>query len=176
MAKSKFDVVLVIERKREGEYGHITGRVAKAAPMDRSGWKHFEYLECPLEHVRITSQCDQRADCAGMYGYEVEWAANSTIRLHEMREAIKVLAPIQKRMHDMYTAEGSHKSFGQWINRVARAIGAKAVFIRQSQQWADRHGQPWRHHDLGDAVSAVDREVETLLTELNPERRQKEAA
>ena len=49
------------------------------------------------------------------------------------KKALATLAPIERKLAKIQSLEGEAKSYGQWLNRVARALGAKTVFFRNAK-------------------------------------------
>jgi hypothetical protein len=68
-----------------------------------------------------------------MYGMSLNVECYERITLQDAKKAIDTLSPIEKRIAKMQSEEGEAKSYGQWLNRVARAIGAKTVFFKRER-------------------------------------------
>lgn len=80
---------------------------------------------------RIYSQISQgvKADgnLAHSYAWECEYCTSS-VRLIDVRRMFKTLNMIDKRMRRLEDREGMAATYGQYINRVMRAIGATMVY------------------------------------------------
>jgi len=109
-----------------------------------------------LAGLMISCQIDKHAGDSPSYAWCVEYRDIFSVDMPRAQSMAKTLAAIERRMSKMYDLEGSPKSYGQFVNRVARAIGAAGI------QERGREGMmTWT---LGESVYPVDQRVQQMKT------------
>ncbi len=163
MSEKKPERVLCLVPERNGNYGrygHINGYASHLSATDSVGFDGQRYgPDSEILNLRIKSQCDESG--GPLYGYDLSYAAHEGLTLYEAEKAVKLLKPIERKIHGFYKVEGNPQNFAQWVNRVARAIGAKGVFLFDKER-KDKTGNGWRAYTLGDAVYAINVAEEAL--------------
>ena len=168
MTTTKAARVLVIRAERDGDYGHIRGQVSHESKSESCGFCEQRYDgDGDIVNVVINSQCDNHS--TQMYGEGIAFSSYRSLDLNEAKIAVKTLEPIQRKLTKMYDTEGKAASFGAYVNRVARAIGAVKVIVATDKATRIATGNVWREVSVGDAVLTVDRMAANLIAELNPQ-------
>jgi hypothetical protein len=129
----KHDTALCVYLSIESEFAHIKGYCVKSELNADGQPVYVDRYDHPLHNLKLHSQCSRDMGEKGLYAMSVEWDCYDRINMRDAKKAYETLAPIEKRMAKMNDIEGYPKSYGQWLNRVARAIGAKTVFFKRSK-------------------------------------------
>ncbi len=148
--------VLVIRGEKDGSYGryvHINGYASHVSTKESSGFDGDRYgSDSEILNLRLRSQCSDRS--TEFYGMEIGYEAHREVTSCDARKALKLLEPIERKLSKMYAEEGPEMNIGQWINRVARAIGATSVIIFDVER-KQKTGDGYRCYTLGESVGAV---------------------
>lgn len=148
--------VLVLRGDKDGSYGryaHITGHASHVSTKESCGYDGERYgSDSEILNLRLRSQCSDKS--TEFYGMEIAYEAHREVTSCEARKAIKMLDPIERKLSKMYAEEGAETNIGQWVNRVARAIGAVSVIIFDAERKA-KCGYGYRCYTLGESVFAV---------------------
>lgn len=156
--------VLVIRSEIDRGYGHIRGSVSHEH-SDACGFRASLYgPDADICKVVINSQADDHSD--SIYGFELAYDAYQSITMYDAQNAIATLKPILRKMEKMYAEEGSPATFGVFINRVARAVGAvKVITFDDARKRNSENG--WRACSLGESVYVVDRMAQAMHDKLH---------
>ena len=155
--------VLVVTVERDGAYGHVRAFASHISTSESCGFSAQHYgADSEIENLRIDSQCDDHSNKS--YGWDIAYDSYRRVTLYEAQKAVSLLSPIHRKLEKMQAHEGSPASFGSFVNRVARAIGAVKVIVQSKAGW--------RSVSLGDAVYVVDQMTQDLLEQLNPQLQQ----
>ncbi len=157
--------VLVIRPNRDGQYGHLNGEVSHAH-TDESGFKYLHSFEPDAAAQKIVFRCQLDDHSEAPYGWTLAWSMYDRITLQEAEEAIAMLRPIERKLAKMTATEGYAVTFGAYVNRVARAVGAVRVILYCDAR-KRATGSPWYSHSIGEAVCAVDRMASVLHDQLH---------
>ena len=136
-----------------GRYVHLRGFVSHLDESKPNGFESQSYSDSEICELRISSQGDDHSD--KLYGWEIGYRAHDAVCLGDAEKVIKLLKPLYRKLGKMNEVEGYPQSFGTWINRVARAIGATKVFT-WSEERKQQTGYGWASSSLCDAVSRID--------------------
>ena len=109
----------------------------------------------PLHDLIINFRISSKSEA--LYGWQFAIESYARCDLNDAKNIVALLAPIQRKMDKMHETEGNAASFGAWVNRIARAIGAKKVFVQCDEKTRIATGNTYRDHSLCDAVYAIDR-------------------
>jgi hypothetical protein len=166
---AKKDRVLVVRAPSTdfsyGRYGHMTGFVSHQSPTKAFDTRIYADDCCKVE---FSAQCSENT--TAFYAYSIHWQ-NGSLDLQECQDAIKVLAPIARKLERMYDEQGTAATLGQWVARIALAIDAKAivVYCEKSKLTMD---EPWRkfaRKDFALAISRIDAMATETLEKVNPQ-------
>ena len=127
----KHETALCIYVEYDGDFAHIKAYVCKPVLNSNGTPEPVDRYDHPLHNIRLHSQASRGGYWNGMYGMDVTVECFERINLREAKKAMLTLAPIDRKIQKMLDDEGSVKSYGQWLNRVARAIGAQTVFFKR---------------------------------------------
>lgn len=75
----------------------------------------------------LTATCHISDDDTEPYGYRVEYFSPYTVEQKDAERMYKTLKKINNKMKKFENEFGSHKSFGEYVSRFAKAVGAKVV-------------------------------------------------
>lgn len=163
----KKEIALAIRVEKSGEYGHVTGFTCKPDDSKGHGFSGFMSYEHPLHGLIIHSQINRGSE--SLYGWQIAVESYNRIDLSDAKNAVALLTPIQRKLDKMYETEGQAASFGAWVNRIARAIGAKTIFVQNDEKARIASGNTYRAYTLGDSVYAVDRVTTGIVEWANPQ-------
>lgn len=147
----KQETAICVWTEFDGDYAHIKGYVCKPE-LSANGPDSVDYYH-PLHSIKLHSQASKSYLFTSMYAMEIAVDCYARVNLRDAKKAVAALTPIEKKMGKMQSEEGCTRSYGQWLNRVARAIGAKKVFIRKAgafQQYIEATGNDIIYH--GDSM------------------------
>ena len=162
--KSELQLAIILDVTRDGDFGHINGFIRVRDAADGYGFKSFRESN-PCERIVIRSQCSQSmSERKEMYGWTVAYDDGRHMTLYECQKAVKALAPIERKLQRYTDLEGAPQSFGQWINRVARAVGAEFIILRDA--YRPRRNGTLRVYSIGDAVREIDQSATELIERL----------
>jgi len=134
----KQESAICIYTEFDGEFAHIKGYICKPELNSNGTPEPVDRYEHTLTNVRLHSQANRGYHWNGMYGMSVNIECYDRVTLHDAKRAVATLTPIDRKIQKMLDEEGSVKSYGQWLNRVSRAIGAKTVFFKREKESASR--------------------------------------
>lgn len=129
----KLETSICIWTEYDGDFAHIKGYICQPVLNANGQPEPVDRYEHPFYNVRLHSQASRGYHWTGMYGMSLNVECYERITLQDAKKAIDTLSPIEKRIAKMQSEEGEAKSYGQWLNRVARAIGAKTVFFKRER-------------------------------------------
>ena len=129
----KNDTAICVWSEFDGEFAHIKGYICKPELNANGQTEPVDRYDHPLYSIRLHSQASKSYQWTGMYGMEVTVDSYERIGLRDAKKAVAILSPIERKLEKMNNEEGSVKSYGQWLNRVARAIGARTVFFKRDK-------------------------------------------
>lgn len=110
-----------------------------------------------LHNLRISCQGNVEQRDRGVYAWETEYYEASYIDLPRVRAMAKTLETIDRGMKRMAKEWGDPSTYGQYVLRVAKAIGAKEL-IFQSKRCKGRSYDEMDLHrrDLAEGASHID--------------------
>lgn len=97
----------------------------------------------------------------------------SRIDLRQAEAMAKVLKLVGKRLEKFREEEGQYESFGQYVARVARAIGASILLVQKNFERMTSRSSAWADngyvaHRLGDGAFAINCRVDDWLNARYP--------
>jgi hypothetical protein len=134
----KQESAICIYTEFDGDFAHIKGYICNPELNSNGTPEPVDRYEHTLTNVRLHSQASKGGYWSGMYGMSVNIECYDRVTLDDAKKAVAILTPIDRKIQKMLDDEGSVKSYGQWLNRVARAIGARTVFFKREKESASR--------------------------------------
>lgn len=175
--KSPERIGLFVHSRVEGDYFHvlahpvIIGATAYEMRMIDSGAKDIGHIPHErirnagddlvnglyLGNLRVTSQGNQDASPRRLYGFDVEYRDVFAIDRRSAERMAKTLKTIETRMAKLADKFGHPATFGQYLARVANAIGAKFTVhtVGKAKHWSYAENEH-RILDLAAGISYVD--------------------
>ena len=163
----KHETALCIYTEYDGDFAHIKAYVCKPVLNSNGTPEPVDRYDHPLHNIRLHSQASKGGYWDGMYGMDVTVECFERINLRDAKTAVATLAPIDRKLEKMLADEGSVKSYGQWLNRVARAIGAQTVFFKRDRVTASN--SHYYATNGGDIVFCGDQMEEKIGEWANPQ-------
>lgn len=130
-------------------YVHATVRPTYVHPRD--GRPHFYTYGHDYESFGVFAQGNSGEDQT--YGWECAYQFYRT-DLKAAKTASRVLGRIERALEKMNEVEGRPKTFGQYVNRVARILKAEGGVSHLESPW---------YWTLGDIPEALDGEIAKAL-------------
>lgn len=158
---SDFNVpyAVVLRLRRDGDFGHYSGTVEMVSHTEDCGYAMLPYGH-PYRHLVIWSQCSR--DNPNLYGWELAYAPPGLHHnLYELERAIGTLKPLMRALERLQDSEGSPKTFGQYVNRIARVIGANRICTQRMK--TAFNNTPTIIGTPGSMVSTVDQIARELV-------------
>jgi hypothetical protein len=155
--------VLVTEEHSSGYY-HLDCRIVVQKFEDHQ-WTPYGDLrddyDGPLyAHLRIRCQGDsdsrtRAADREQVYGFTVDYQDQYSVDVRKAERMYKTLKTIATKMEKIQEARGYVRSFGEYIGRVAEAIGAKGIGIDHGRAHNRVSGQRYQWQTIGEGINST---------------------
>jgi hypothetical protein len=115
-----------------------------------------------LQNLMVTSQLDSKSTLS--YGWQVRYHDVYAVDERMARHMAQTLTTIRKRMEHATAKYGRPTTYGQFVARVAQAIGATA-FVRQTGEWRGSSYSDNTHDfmDIPEGITHVDQLEATWL-------------
>lgn len=141
---TKYAHINVYPVTREREYAGPDEWTCPHPWNDHAGWCDGVHLRAQTDNARLLDNPPSHA----MYGFQPEWKGRDA-GIHELERGVKALRKIVGAMERMAKDDGDHRSFGQYVLRFAKAIGASRMIVK------NRKGN-WIDWDLKDGAATID--------------------
>lgn len=124
-----------------------------------SSWSH-DHPSLYFPNLRIVSQIDGKGESES-YAWGIEYRDIYSLNRWEANKMSATLNLIDRRLDKLNTKEGRPQSFGQYVNRAMRVLGAKSVYYTTSAAQENHPGlvQTWKPGDVAYIVDTAVREV-----------------
>lgn len=157
--------ILIAEEHAAGcgyssQYFHINARIVVQKFEDHQ-WTPYGHVDDdyngPLYScLRIHCQGDddsrtRPADREQVYGFSIEYHDVYSINARKAERMFKTLRSIDAKLAKMQETRGYVRSFGEYLGRIAEAIGAKGIGIDHQKQ--RRNGYRWEWLSIGDGAN-----------------------
>lgn len=108
-----------------------------------------------FENLRISCQGEYDRRSRGVYGFDAVYREPYTVDERMAEKMFKSLRTINRRLAKMREAEGSTHTYGEYVARFARAIGATEILFATRK--ADRHSEMrYRRFKIADGAREID--------------------
>lgn len=97
-----------------------------------------------------------------VYGYrELEYHDVYSLDLRKARRMCKTLETIDRRLSKLSEARGYCRSWGEWIGRVAEALGCKGIIVDRGEhsEQTRKSGYRYQWDSIGDGINAANNAV-----------------
>lgn len=185
--KIRVTVGLLVTTKQEQGYFHVSAYPVTIGP---NAWEQrsridgsFAYPDIHSRTIRNASDDlvngldlnnllaysqghDEAAD-RKLYGWEVRYHNVYTVDLRKAERMTKTLRTVEKRMEKLTASYGHPATYGAYLARVARAIGATTfVFHKDGGRtgWCHSETEYTFRDTNAEAISEVDRIVQTWVS------------
>jgi len=118
-----------------------------------------------LNNLRVDSQGCGDDETRHLYGFDCRYHDVYTIDRTTAEAMGKTLRAIDTRLDKLAAKYGAPATFGQYLARVAEAIGATAMVTRESGSSSSYSENEYRVRDIRDGIYHVDGLVRTWVTE-----------
>lgn len=98
------------------------------------------------------------------YGYHVEYFSPYSVELRDAEKMYKTLKKINNKLKKMESEFGTHKSFGEYVSRFAKAVGAKVVVFYENfdPKEANYSRNEYIEYKPGKAIEKIDYHVDMV--------------
>jgi hypothetical protein len=124
---------------------------------DDAGWADGVHLRAQTDSLRLRSGTTPEH---AMYGYQPEWKGSDS-GISELERGVKALRKIVKGIDALQASDGPPQSFGQYLLRFAKSLGASRMVIQA-------RNKSWHTYKLADGVYAVDSRIREWHASVNP--------
>ncbi|MCC6743194.1 MAG: hypothetical protein IT175_04970 [Acidobacteria bacterium] len=111
----------------------------------------FRFAPYATDYFGLFVKATADTSWEGCYGYRLEYEDVFFCDLERAEMMVRTLKRLQRQMDRFRLVEGAATTFGQYVNRVARALRCTRVCIRQ-----DGCERICFHTSPGDSVDAID--------------------
>lgn len=162
------DLYLVVSEERShGGYFHLRARVTTSRYEQGNGQVPYgcddTYGDGLLvSGLRVSCQGDERSQLREhdpVYGFEVEYAEVHALRVREARRMLKTLEYVERKLRKQYDTRGSVKTYGEYVGRVAEALGCKGIAVQKTDKQYQLSGYRWDWYSIGDGVNQVNNRI-----------------
>jgi len=157
--------VLVTQDNTHG-YFRLHGRIVTQR-LENSEWIPYGGLgdeyDGPL-YANLQARCqgddNSRKREAGreqVYGFDFEYHDVYSVDLRKAERMAKTLKAVSVKLDKINETRGYVQSFGEYVGRIAEAIGAKGIGVDLDK--TRRNGYRWEWMPIGDGVNRVNRMI-----------------
>jgi hypothetical protein len=120
-----------------------------------------------LRHFEVYSQGNGSDTPRRLYAWQTCYDSPCKPDCEDMRVGAAIIGEVEKRMQREEKTYGICQSYGQYVARVARALGCAHILIpppkgngygNRGRQWAN--GYTYQVYDVGEAVRVIDNRVD----------------
>jgi len=176
----KPSLCLLMTEKREHGYLHIYGRVVTQRYAEAQ--YHVEgpddrYSDGPLYsglQLRCQGDEDSRRRAvtgerdAPVYGFECEYHDVFSINRRDAVRMAKTLTQLEAKLSKLDEKRGRVHTYGEYVGRVAEALGCAGVVFERTPRGRDISGERWYWETIGSGVSRIDRMLDAWVDEARP--------
>lgn len=142
----------------EGGYGHVRVDFGVARASDGTVRAPMYW---PLGECRLTCQIgtwrSSSMDELDLNPYAWRMEYRGPVDLGSVAQVAKLLTGINRELERMDDTEGRPESFGAWCNRVARAVGADAIWCQSTED--PREHTKWKIGEIAWVINDRARKV-----------------
>lgn len=170
-----------------GHYFHVYAAPVTINDPDayRSGAERGDLIRNPSDRaVNGLHLNDLRIGCQGsgeqrrqedgrphIYGWEVEYHHPWSVDRERAEQMAKTLAVIERKLRALRERFGAPHTFGQFVTRVANAIGADTILRDRSQRGTSWYSEAdFQQLSIGDGAEWIDRLCEEWAAEADPKK------
>jgi hypothetical protein len=158
----KTPLAIVLRIQKDGTYGHIVGHIETPSTNEERRTTHLPFNH-PLGSLVLHSQASEGND--KIYGYEVCCVDGHRLTQYDLERKLSIVRPVNASLERQRRELGSALSYGQWISRVAAAIGAKSIVMAQIEPTANN--SHWISGRPGEMVYQIDDTARRLVAWCN---------
>jgi len=109
-----------------------------------------------LENFQISSQGNADDSPRRLYAWQVGYRDNYFTDLSDMEGMVKILRRVEKYLGAAIERDGYPQTYGQYVGRVAHALGAEMILFKspKGDRWAN--GYTYWARKIGDAIGKID--------------------
>ena len=167
--KPKQDLYLSVMETREHGYFHLHARVATAkydggarlpygVDDDYSDGLKYTGLRFSCQGDASTQRAERRE--TAVYGWDsVEYHDVWRLDLRQCSRMVKTIQLIDRKLAKLSETRGYARSYGEYLGRVAEALGCQGMAFQQSPKRAQMSGQAWRWTSIGDGVNEANNAI-----------------
>lgn len=126
---------------------------------DNPKWRNIGSMsdhEC-YDDLRVTAHASDK-DNGGAYAYDLEYRDVYSVDLRRAKLMAQTLRALDTKLERMKSVEGYAQNFGQYVNRVARAIGAQGLLFWEGKS-TNYNMDTYRTTRLPDIPYRVEQEI-----------------
>ena len=148
----KSETRLMMRSEISSSYLVYTGHVVR---HDGNQWTGVrDYDDWTLANLAVRAQAER--DSERPYGWQVGIQASDILDSATLAKAARDLSRIEKRMDKYAETEGAPTSFGQFCNRVARALGCVGIVTHRANQRGTEYESSQMTWTLADMAHVID--------------------
>lgn len=164
--------VEVVEDKSTYHTFRVSACVIQGESLYHQGGSLFgndwEKPECAFEHLTFSLVSFSDSHAPSVH-FTMDYRDCGYIGPSEVYAMAKTLKRLERGMEKISLTEGCPKSFGQYLNRVARLIGATYMLTPRNAVSRERSGEQYHSYSIGSAVDNVDVLTLEWFRSLKPE-------
>lgn len=126
------------------------------------GKKDFEYFH------NLFADCQMSADNDHAYGFKVSYHEPFRVDIRNCEKMVKTLRKIEKKINKLNDEFGEPRTFGEYVSRFAKAVGAKTVIFYEDYDninlsYDNNH---YREYKVGVATGVIDNMANECIKEI----------
>lgn len=153
---------LKVTEEKDGEYYHMRGRVVTQKYEDSAYQPYgvddsysdgllWSGLQASCQGDRSTRNATERP--SAVYGFDVEYYDMHRLDLRTVRRMEKTLTKLERGLAKLTEARGYVRSYGEYLGRVAEALGCTGMVFLRGERSRQITGQRWDWMSVGDGVN-----------------------
>jgi hypothetical protein len=158
-------IYLAASETRADGYFHITARFVTQASTphgtetagvddDYSGGLLYSGIR-----VRCHGDSNSQLLADPVYGFDAVYHDLWMIDLPRARRVLKTLEKLDRGLDRLREARGYARTFGEYLGRVAEAMGCAGIAIETTPEGQRFSGERWRWQTIGEGVNSVNNRI-----------------
>jgi hypothetical protein len=177
----KQPLYVLLTEDRSGGYWHLYGRLV-AQRYEQSSWvpdgPDDHYIEGTLySGLQLRCQGDEQSRAralsgerdAPVYGFDCGYHDVFHVDRRRAVRMAKTLTQLEAKLDKLTETRGYVHSYGEYVGRVAEALGCVGIGFQRSATSRHLSGERWQWDTIGGGVSRIDRLVAAWVDEARPQ-------
>jgi len=169
---TKQQIYLVVHESRDHGYFKLQAHVCEQRYEDHQWLPRFidDANGVRVGSLQVSCQGDERTQLRdrddAVYGYACEYREPYAIDLRTAEAMAKTLRIVNNRLNKISEARGYTRSFGDYVGRVAEALGCSGIAVERKETAHNNSRYDWL--SIGDGVNRINHRILLWQREAQP--------